>query len=288
MADHEANLSTGCPDKSGIDSWHRELCNYVVSAEYAHIIENSRALELRRMKERDTSAVHEYFIAKIQHADGCTRYLHIERFPGDYTPTTTSRQHSASHVSSSMDSLKERAASDEVSTVSGWPRHDRVLEKVDVTNTNITLVHLAIAAWVVRTHNSQYRLLSMQCYWYSDMVLRVLEDAYRFRVDRSLSQDVDVGQAWSGEKYRKGEWAGMTWHKERQEQVVVMAGKFREEHDRVCDEIRLARERREAELKEHEQTAIQKGREEGREEGIEERRKLQAKIDELERAIQRK
>ncbi|KAF8505287.1 hypothetical protein BU17DRAFT_71451 [Hysterangium stoloniferum] len=115
-----------CPDKSGIDSWHRDVCNYVVSAEYDHIINNSRALELRRMKERDTSAVHEYFIAKIQHADGCTRYLRIERFPEDYIPTTT-RQHSASRVSLSMDSLKERAAPDEVSTVSGWPRHDRVL-----------------------------------------------------------------------------------------------------------------------------------------------------------------
>ncbi|KAF8504195.1 hypothetical protein BU17DRAFT_71637 [Hysterangium stoloniferum] len=253
MADHEANLSTGCPDKSGIDSWHRDLCNYVISAEYAHIIENSRALELRRMKERDTSAVHEYFIAKIQHADGCTHYLCIERFPEDYTPTTTSRQHSASRVSSSMDSLKEHAASDEVSMVSGWPRHDRVLKKVDVTNANITLIDLAIAAWVVRTDNSQYRLLSLV-----------------------------------GEKYSKGGWAGIPWHEQRQEQVAVMAGNFHEEHDRVCDEIRLAREQWEAELKEHEQTAMEAGIQKGREEGIEERRKLQAKIDELERAIQRK
>ncbi|KAF8524105.1 hypothetical protein BU17DRAFT_63463 [Hysterangium stoloniferum] len=34
---------------------------YPPNRAYAHIIENSRALELRRMKERDTSAVHEYF-----------------------------------------------------------------------------------------------------------------------------------------------------------------------------------------------------------------------------------
>ncbi|KAF8518847.1 hypothetical protein BU17DRAFT_66240 [Hysterangium stoloniferum] len=194
-------------NKSGIDSWHRDLCNYAVSAEYAHTIDHS--LELGRMKERNTSAVHEYLLAKLQHADGRTLYLRIERFPEDYIPTTT-RQRYTSHVSSSMASLKDRGASDEVSTVNGWPRHNRVLERVDVTNANITLLDPTIAAWVVRVNNDQHRLLSWRCYSYSDMVLRVLEDAYRFRVDRYLSRDVE--QAWLAEEYSKGPWAVIPLH----------------------------------------------------------------------------
>ncbi|KAF8512595.1 hypothetical protein BU17DRAFT_69144 [Hysterangium stoloniferum] len=101
----KVNLSTSYPDKSGINSWHRELGNYVVSVEYAHIIDNSRALELRQMKERDTSAMDKYFIAKLQGAEGYTRHLSIEQFLEHHIPTTT-RQHYASHVSLSMDSLK--------------------------------------------------------------------------------------------------------------------------------------------------------------------------------------
>ncbi|KAF8518856.1 hypothetical protein BU17DRAFT_90658 [Hysterangium stoloniferum] len=259
MAEREVNISTGCPDRSDVYFWFEQLCNYAMSREYAHIIFNSRALELRRMKERDTSEMQEYFTAKIQHADGCTRYLRIERFPEGYIPTTIRKRYT-SHVSSLLNFLDERRASDEVSTVSGWPRHDRVLEKVDVTDANITLLDLAIAAWVVRVNDDQYRLLSRACYWYSDSVLRVLEDAYRVRVDRSLSRDVE-----QAEEYGKG---GIPLH--RQRNVALIAEKFCMERDRVRDEVRLAQERRKREM------------------GMEERQKLRARIEELEMAIQRK
>ncbi|KAF8516737.1 hypothetical protein BU17DRAFT_67350 [Hysterangium stoloniferum] len=224
MADPEAILSTGCPDKSGIDPWHRELCNYVVSAEYAHIIDNSRALELRRMKERDTSA---------------TIFLP----PPGNIPALVSH----------CRSLRECAASDEVSTAGGWPRHDKVLEKFDVTNANITLLDLAIAAWVVR---GQYWPISTLQHWYSDMVLMVLGDAY-------------IDLAWTGLCLRMSSKHG--WLKNTAKAGV---GVF------LCTNEDRSRERREAELKEHEQTVMEESIQKGMEAGIQKGRKRVGKSKE--------
>jgi len=77
-----------------------------------------------------------------------------------------------------------RPAADKVFTVDRWPSCDTILEKADVNKANINLLNLAMAGSVVRTDNTDYQMLKRQCYWHSDMVMRVLEKAHIFDVKK--------------------------------------------------------------------------------------------------------
>ncbi|KAF8518853.1 hypothetical protein BU17DRAFT_66246 [Hysterangium stoloniferum] len=155
-----------------------------------------------------------------------------------------------------------RPATDEVSTVGGWPNHDRVLEIAQLRHATITL--LAVVVWVVCNNGDQYQLLKKQCYWYSDIVMRVFENTYGFDVNRT-------------KKYNKGRtWLGVPLYKEKKKHVAVVAVRFRKERERVQDE------RRDAAVRELEEAADARGMEKDREE----RQKMQAKIEELERTDQ--
>jgi hypothetical protein len=116
MVKPEADRSRGCLNKADIGSWYQDLCEDAASAEYGPTIAGTIALELRRMKERNMKAEHEYFIAKIPHPDGKVRFLRIERFREDFIAVTTSQRITA-QVSSSMESFKLRPADDMVFTV---------------------------------------------------------------------------------------------------------------------------------------------------------------------------
>ncbi|KAF8518129.1 hypothetical protein BU17DRAFT_66567 [Hysterangium stoloniferum] len=153
-----------------------------------------------------------------------TRYLRIERFPEDCVPATKRKRFTV-QASPLGDSLKTRGADDRVFTVSGWPKGDTILERVNVKKNKITLHDLAIAAWVMRASNDDYQLLKKQCYWYSDMVIRVFEKEFSLNVDRSGSS---VEQMSAG-----GTWAGIPVYKVKEERVEVVAAKFREERDRI-------------------------------------------------------
>jgi hypothetical protein len=136
-----------------------------------------------------------------------------------------------------------------VFTVDEWPRWDKVLEKVDIRGAGITLLDLAIAAQVVNTEDDQYKLLKRQCYWFSDMVMRVLEKAHTFNVDRSSSkatekawfdEQVPVQKAWLDEQVSLGgTWAGVTVHKRKEAHVILVADKFHKERARVNEEVRV-------------------------------------------------
>jgi hypothetical protein len=188
---------------------------------------------------------HEYLIVKIHHADRTTRYLRIERFGEDCIPVTTSQRSSPL-----SDSLKGRLAKDQISTIGRWPCGEQVLEKVDVRNANIALLDLAIAAQVVNTEDDQYKLLKRQCYWYSDMVMRVLEKAHTFNVDRSKSAAVEQAwldeqapdqKAWLDEQISMGggRWGGVTVYKRKEAHVILVANNFRAERARVDEEVRV-------------------------------------------------
>ncbi|KAF8514099.1 hypothetical protein BU17DRAFT_94790 [Hysterangium stoloniferum] len=262
--------SRECPAQCDVNSWHEQLCGDAASQEHHHTITMTKAVELRRMKQ-DASSEHEYFIAKILHADSSTRYLRIERFGKEYMPVTA-RQRSAVKASPSLEPFKSRPADDLIFTVGGWPSHDRVLEIADLRHANITLLDLAIVAWVVRNNDNQYRLLEKQCFWYSDMVMRVLENVYGFNVDRT-------------QEYRRGgTWLRVPLYQHEEKLVAVVADKFCQERDKVYYEIHQAQEQRQNELRELEEAAEARGMEKG----MEEIQKLQARLDEYERAGQRK
>ncbi|KAF8523338.1 hypothetical protein BU17DRAFT_86080 [Hysterangium stoloniferum] len=127
----------------------------------------------------DGKSEHEYFIAMILHADGTTGYIRIERFGEDYITPNTSQRYSAL-----FDSLKEGLAKDQVSMVGGWPNGNKLLEKVNIENTKVTLLDFAIAARIVNI--DQYMILKQQCYWYSDMFGDVAEIVYGWRSIQSI------------------------------------------------------------------------------------------------------
>jgi len=296
MVEPDAKLSTGCPNKIDIDGWHQQLCDYAVSADYGDAIANSKSLGIRRMKERGAPE-HEYCVAWILHADGKTRYMRIERFPEGYARATAIRR---SHSQASLESLKKCPAEDLVFTADLWPICDRKLESVDIRNANITLLDLAIAARTVRAHNDEYKILKGQCYWYSDMIMRVLEKACGFSVDRSSSEDLEAAWVELQPKINGGTWNGIPVHHRKEAHVEVLASEFLEERKRIDAEVQQSRRQREARDEAIRERGMEEGIEKGREEGIEKGREeerarsaeiqqqMQAKIDALERANKRK
>ncbi|KAF8518550.1 hypothetical protein BU17DRAFT_90891 [Hysterangium stoloniferum] len=74
-------------------------------------------------------------------------------------------------------------------------------------------------------------------------------------------------------------WGPIPLHQRKQEHVLVVAGKFQEEHVRVVNKIHQAQERHKAECRTLEQAVREEGREEERAQFAEER-----KIWETERA----
>jgi hypothetical protein len=187
----------GLPGKPlNVSSWPDHLSAWITSdamsdSDGKNPITDTIALELRRMSAINTK--HEYFIAKFQCIDGGIRYIRIERFDGNYE-FGTAGQSVFTAVSSRLKLIKRRPPSDQVATVDGWP-NDTLLEKTDVIGFNITLYNLAMAVKRVETHDDQYKGLKRQSYWFSDMIMRVLESVYTFP-NLYQSPTVDIYESW--------------------------------------------------------------------------------------------
>src|SRR6201999_846092 len=115
---------------------------------------------------------------------------------------------------SSLASSKPVPASDTVKSVSGWPS-DVLIDQLDCRNPQlgITILDLAIAASQVHKYNETYRLLNYQCYWYSDAIVGVLEEA--FQINRKPSSK-SPSLAIEREEYpfeKLGSDAGGTWNR---------------------------------------------------------------------------
>jgi len=288
MVEPNAKLSTGCPDKITVDGWHQQLCDYAVSADYGDAVANSKSVTIRRMKERGAPK-HEYCVFQILHADGKTRYIRIERFPEGCARATAIRR---SHSQASLESLKKCPAEDLVFTADLWSIFDRKLESVEVRNAHITLLDLAIAARTVSAHNDEYKILKGQCYWYSDMIMRVLEKARGFSVDRRSSEDVEAAWVKLQPQINDGTWNDIPVHHRKDAHVAILVGEFLEERKRIDAEIERSQQQREA----RDQAIREEGIEKGIEKAIEKERarsaeiqqQLQARIDALEGTNQRK
>ncbi|KAF8518849.1 hypothetical protein BU17DRAFT_66242 [Hysterangium stoloniferum] len=275
-------VSNEFPGKMDVFSWHLQLLRLVVSDAKLGTDRNSpiittTAVELRRMKQ-ERGSEHEYFIARVHHVDNGTHYIRIERFGEEYEPRTASQRRTLM-VSPSIESLMDRPALDEISTVSGWPG-DRLLEKVNVTGANITLLDLATVATVVHKNDDQYKILKKQCYWFSDMIMRVLESTYKLTTsDRSPDSD----KTWAANEYsRGGTYGGLRVHRRpRKADIDLVVKKFKEGRRDAYTEIQTARKEQENIRREREDAAENRGREEARAKYAEEREKLEAQIEQL-------
>jgi hypothetical protein len=117
---------------------------------------------------------HEYLIAEVSVPDlDRPRYLRIERTIKDPLPpiSTTSFQ-------SSVVALKEFPACDDIKTMEAWPTSDICIDHMNCKNTSIILLDLAIVAKLVRDHSDKYQLFKRQCFWYSDVIVAVLQNSF--------------------------------------------------------------------------------------------------------------
>ncbi|KAF8499483.1 hypothetical protein BU17DRAFT_72200 [Hysterangium stoloniferum] len=92
MFEPKSYVAIACPSDTDVESWYHTLCAHAVSAEHSNIVVSTKAQVLWRIKEKNTTPEHEYFVAEVLHDDGKTRYLRIERFSEDYVPATDSKR----------------------------------------------------------------------------------------------------------------------------------------------------------------------------------------------------
>jgi hypothetical protein len=63
----------------------------------------------------------------------------------------------------------------------------KCIDKLDCRHTQMILLDLAIVAKVVHDHSDKYQLFKRQCFWYSDVIIGVLQENFpRIQVDPSL------------------------------------------------------------------------------------------------------
>jgi hypothetical protein len=163
-------------------------------------METLKVIAIRRYKER-RHVEHEYLIAEVLDPDlNQLRYLQIERAAEDPLRTQDATERSSRHTISTLSSqsslgvFKKLPARDYVSTMAGWPTtSDICIDKLDCRQTQMILLDLAIVAKVVHDHSDKYQLFKRQCFWYSDVIVGVLQENFpRIQVatrDSSLVAD---------------------------------------------------------------------------------------------------
>ena len=168
---------------------------------------------IRRYK-KSTNSQHEYLCASVnhpQHPDSIV-YLRIERcfenLNADGTPVLSKKQEgtppsspgdditagcwvawtradersdersptplSKAKGSSAALLRKVGPASDVVRLLDSPPITDTLIEELDLSRRSFPLVYLAILAETVHDRESLYNLFLTQCYWYSNMIARVI------------------------------------------------------------------------------------------------------------------
>ncbi|KAF8509878.1 hypothetical protein BU17DRAFT_98604 [Hysterangium stoloniferum] len=147
---------------------------------YRQRMESMKVLELLRKKER-SGVKHEYFAVKIDHPECGIRYIRIERAGGDVVDSSPDNS-SSTTLSEPSSSSKPRVAKDSVTSIKSLPDNDKTIEKAVAKH--IRLVDIAIAAKIVHDHDERYRVFKGQCFWFSDMIMRVLENYF-------INPDVD-------------------------------------------------------------------------------------------------
>ena len=179
------------PTEISVQDWEPILMQLYCSHDPVSGLINSRSIDslkvtkIRRYKERSTSE-HEYLIAQVSTTlPGERRYIRIERFADDQGGQSTEIPEKGSfHTVSASSSqtllpLKDLPARDCARAISEWnPNGDTCIENINCKHVSLFLLDLVIAAKVVHDYRNMYHLFRHQCFWYSDMIVAILEQEF--------------------------------------------------------------------------------------------------------------
>jgi hypothetical protein len=195
------------PAGTSIEDWERSLRNFYCShdlalgPEHRDRMKSLKITKIRRYKDWK-SVEHEYLVAEVSVSDSQPRYLRIERFAQDLPASKTAAEkgplYTISTVSSqsSLALSKKLPASDCVKAMEIWPSVGKCIDNLNCTNSSMILLDLAIVAKFVHDHSEYYRLFKRQCFWYSDMIVAILQREFPEiqLISRSTSVEQDHSQ----------------------------------------------------------------------------------------------
>jgi hypothetical protein len=207
--------------------------------------------ELRLLKQLKKSSGHEYVMASITTPDGSTKYLAIERHPGDLSdsapaqsdtslPPIASEGHARVKSSSlriklqprpfsttssitSLDSSSPKRDARDVIQVLDKPVHnnnDTCYGKLEFTSSNpLYLYQLVTLALTLHESQTCYRLFSTNCYWFAGLLVDAVEKIY------DMPFVNEEGQRW----VQAGTWNAVPVYKKAPDDVIKT---IIEEHSR--------------------------------------------------------
>ena len=180
-------ISQEFPLNTSVEDWESSLRTFYLCQDSEGLPQSKdmrsfKITKIRRYKEK-RNLEHEYIIAEVSTTvPGELRYLKIERSAEDPIPAKAEKGtiYTLPKLSSqvSLAFSKKLHADDHVIAVRGWTGSDSCIGYLDCRNAPIILLDLAIAAKEVHAHSSMYQLFKRQCFWYSDMVVAILEHEF--------------------------------------------------------------------------------------------------------------
>ncbi|KAF8809953.1 hypothetical protein BYT27DRAFT_7187278 [Phlegmacium glaucopus] len=184
------------PSNFGAEDWERTLIDFYCSNHAKRGRMNSVNITKLRRYKSGKGLEHEYLVAEIKGPDlSESRYLQIERSARDPDPKkSNSNKGSLRSITtltsqSSLALSKTLPADDHVKTIEAWPS-DKCIYGLDCSNASATLLDLAIVAKLVHDNSREYRLFKRQCFWYSDVIVTVLERSFHEMKVQNRSQSV--------------------------------------------------------------------------------------------------
>ena len=189
MATPSPALNAEFPTEISVQDWEPILMKLYCSHDPVSGLANSRSIDslkvtkIRRYKERSNSE-HEYLIAEVSITQPDElRYIQIERFVDDQSTKIPEKGplHTVSALSSQTSlASKDHPARDRARAISGWPNPNdhACIENLDCKRASLFLLDLVIAAKVVHDYRNMYQLFRHQCFWYSDMIVAILEQEF--------------------------------------------------------------------------------------------------------------
>jgi hypothetical protein len=238
------------PWNSGVLEWENGLLlryrsrDPVLSPPERSRMGTLKVATIRRYKEKKPPE-HEFLVAEVYDPDlGQNRYLRIERYVGDSPPTQDDTIRRSIPTTSSQSSLvlKTFSAVDYVKAIAAWPG-DMCLEIVtwqDSPNPMIAL-DLAIVAKVVHDYNAEYQAFSHQCFWYSAVIVCVLQKSFpHFKVcNNAHSLKADHGEETEFSNKKGGTFKRFQIYNERQEVITKIYNLFETYRAEVYSSVNL-------------------------------------------------
>lgn len=181
-------------------------------------------------------AEHEYLVAEVYDPNlGRNRYLRIGRFVGDnflHNHDTSCRSISTTSSNSSL-VLKKFPATDYVEAVAAWPTSDICIVNLSCRDSQMIVLDLAIIAKVVHDYGKEYQALTRQCYWYSGVIVSVLQKSFSLKPGHGQ----DLATQFS---YKKGgTYKSIPIYSEQRDMIAKICSLFETYKDEIYSSVNL-------------------------------------------------